>query len=127
MISKLNYLKVNFWWLWLCFVFVVSVIPSQETETSSWLSNFQLDKLFHLLSHAIAIFSALLALTTKQAIKKRNIIITFSVISMIIFGCFIEWVQGNYVTGRMFDLMDIAANTAGDLLGLLLFFYFDKV
>lgn len=46
---------------------------------------------------------------------------------MIIFGCFIEWFQGNYVPGRMFDLMDIAANTTGDFLGLILFFYFNKL
>jgi len=125
-VNLLNYWKPHFWWLWLSFVFVVSVIPSQQTSSSGWISQLHIDKVFHLFSHAIAIFLIGIALKSSKVNLANNIKYTFIVVFMFLFGFFIEWFQGNYILGRMFDVMDIVANTAGDFLGLFFLLYFLK-
>jgi len=126
-VNKLNHrLKPHFWWLWLTFIFVVSVIPSQHTGSSGWINQFQLDKIFHLLSHGIAIFLIAKRLKNLNLSLFNNFKYILALSFTILFGVSIEWFQGNYVYGRMFDVMDIVANTAGDLLGLILFFYFQN-
>lgn len=93
-----------------------------------WVVQFQLDKIFHLLSHAIAIFLILIAFVpakTKLSNNTKQIFYVF--LSMLFFGIFIEYFQQNYITGRMFDVLDIVANILGDFSGLLLFFYSNKV
>lgn len=121
MLDRFKYGKPHFWWLWLCFVFIVSVIPSQQTGNSGWVSQFHLDKIFHLLSHAIAIFFIFAAFIDAKPPIKSNIKLTFGLVFMLLFGIFIELFQANYVQGRMFDIMDIVANITGDVLGLSIF------
>lgn len=80
-----------------------------------------IDKLLHLIIHTILAFIWLniIFIQNNQAINSKLIAIT--VISCVVYGIIIEIFQQLFIDTRKADLLDVIANSAGTLLGFLLF------
>lgn len=98
--------------LWAIFIFVLSVIQVPQPKRDLVIPH--LDKIVHFVLYFILM---ILALKGNTNANLKLGLLTFSVI---IYGVFIELVQHYFVINRFFDFWDIAANTAGTLLGLIL-------
>jgi len=101
-------------------VLLLSLLPAPSQSPFSWTQAFQLDKLFHLLSHASIIILYFYPKINLQNPHINNKQAFISIILLMLFGCGIEVLQKYFITNRHFDWFDILANTAGDLLGLWL-------
>jgi len=102
--------------LWSAFIFIVSLIPGNELPKEDWLDKIHFDKIVH----AVFYFTLLLLMI------RIPVRITFRVLVIIALLCaaqgiLIEFIQGSsLVSGRSFDILDIAANLSGIFIGILL-------
>ncbi len=76
------------------------------------------DKISHLAAYCALSFTLFFALE-KQILSKLNVVIIIFGLSF--YGFFIEILQKYMTESRIFDILDIVANTAGVLLGYLFF------
>jgi VanZ family protein len=101
---------------WFFIVGVLTLMPGSDVPKIGWLNITYFDKIVHVglfggltLSFCLPFFTAPFSLQ-----KKINHFIRIS-LAAIIWGITIEFIQKFYVSGRSFDLLDWAADTAGVL------------
>jgi VanZ family protein len=102
----------RFWWVLglalVALAFYLCLAPNQDIP-----SGFELnDKLSHALGHAA------MALYFSGLVVRRRWWVIF--IALLCFGVAVEFLQHHMNLGREGDPRDVVANSAGDLLGLLL-------
>lgn len=116
-----NVFVLNAWWLWAVVIMLGSIIPAQHLPKFSLINLFSMDKVLHLLCHGILTFLLLTGTKSKQQSILHNKRIWQLVIAVILYGIFIELIQHFLISNRQFDVLDIVANIAGCLIGMLLF------
>lgn len=92
------------------FIFIISVIPIEASLGLSFS-----DKIFHFLIYGILSVTA----TNVFLLKKKRHPHFLSLAYAFLFGLFIELVQ-SFLPYRSFELVDIAANFLGGILGCLI-------
>ena len=103
-----------FFWLSVLAILAVSVAPANTSET---ISRLNLDKVIH--------FIAFLVLTyLLWSAYKLPRPITSSILLLSLFGLLIELVQ-HFVPNRIFSLYDFAADIAGIIAGVILYWFLD--
>lgn len=104
--------------LWAILIFVLCATPGQYIPTEKWLELFGFDKLIH-----ASIFFILLSLVFLKAFKHQQSTFVFVMCFTFIFfyGVILEFMQANYFSNRSADFYDIAANTAGCVIAVLVF------
>lgn len=80
------------------------------------------DKLAHLICYAI--LCLLWARSFSQLALRRAVLLAAAI--ALVYGIGIEFVQGRFIAGRVFDLWDATANGAGALLGIVIFPIIDR-
>ncbi|OAV42998.1 VanZ family protein [Lewinella sp. 4G2] len=103
---------------------LVSLLPSRQLpEIPDWSSLFSPDKVAHF--GAYAIFALLLSVEFHPRGGLRGACLAFLIAAL--FGALMEVLQGVSGTGRSADLIDIAANCIGALIGCLLFLFIHQL
>ena len=103
--------------LWSAFVLILLVIPVKRKTESSFFSLPHFDKAIHLFLFLMLSFLWHQYLVIKyEHIRKRNLIALF--ITVVLYGIMLEYIQ--IWTGRDFDPLDMMANTAGALTGIII-------
>ena len=99
--------------VWATAILVGSVMPSLELPSPTF--TFQ-DKLVHAVAYAV-----LAALCTLSIPRLRRIPAALrSIVLAMTYGILLEIIQGLFIPGRSFDLLDIAANAVGAVLGAVI-------
>lgn len=111
----------NVWWLWAIIILLGSILPGQHFPKFNLIDLFSMDKVLHLLCHGILTFLLLVGTKSKQQSILHNKQTWQLVIAVILYGIFIELIQHFFIANRQFDVLDIVANIAGCLIGMLLF------
>ena len=104
--------------LWAILIFVLCATPGQYLPSEKWLELIGFDKLIH-----ASIFFILLSLAFLKAVKHQQSPFVFMMCFIFIFfyGVVLEFMQANYFSNRSADFYDIAANTAGCVIAVLVF------
>ena len=99
-------------------VLLLSIMPVPAQQGASWVQTFQVDKIFHYLSHAIIILAYFSPkILVKQSFpNNKTLLIAF--LALLMYGVAIEFIQKYAIINRHFDVLDIAANTLGDFTGI---------
>jgi len=97
---------------WLCLITVLLVIPGSRFPKENWLDKIWFDKWVH-----IGLFAILVFLWCRAANRKQVFLIIAGI--AIIYGTGMEFVQKYFVSNRGFELLDILADAAGSILGML--------
>ena len=106
---------------WLILVLLLSLTPGEEMPQHV-VSLVAFDKLMHWFFYGMLTHLWLVGLKKQyySVYLKRNAVwIILS--SVIVLGIIIEFLQGEFVSGRFFEIWDILANIIGCLMGILLF------
>jgi len=110
---------IQYAWLFaVIFVFVFSVLPSSDSQDNGWIQIYQLDKLFHYISHAAIVILYFIPKIIYQKAHLNNKTMLGIFLALLVYGIAIELIQKYIVTNRYFDPLDIAANILGDLTGI---------
>jgi len=103
--------------IWSAFVLILLVIPIKRKKESSFFSFPHFDKAIHLFLFLILGFLWHQYFVIKhENIRKWHIIGLF--ITVVLYGIMLEYIQ--IWTGRDFDPLDMMANTAGALTGIII-------
>jgi hypothetical protein len=108
--------------LWMIFILIVCLLPKKDIETIdfSWLPQ-NADKIVHAGFYIVlAILLSLSIIKYKTSLLKL-VSVTFFI--CVLYGFLIEVLQHFFTTTRHFELMDVAANSAGAVVGLVLVFF----
>lgn len=101
-----------------CLITVLFFIPSQDLPKTQFL---EADKLVHILVYFVLVNLWLLYLYISNEChlqKKRILILLFSIL---LYGIIIEIFQGLFTVSRSADILDVASNLVGSLLGIYFF------
>ncbi|MBN2519725.1 MAG: VanZ family protein [Bacteroidales bacterium] len=109
-------------WFWAILIIVLSVIPYQNklTETTRE-GSIRFDYLEHLI--IFFLLSILFVFWKRKNLKIFNLLFLIYLISGLLFASFMEIVQ-LYIPNRTFNLIDMAYNSAGIIMGLFISFIF---
>lgn len=104
--------------LWAIFIFILCATPGQYIPSEKWLELIGFDKFIH-----ASIFFILLSLVFLKAIKhhQSSFIFVMCFIFAFFYGVILEFMQANYFSNRNADFYDIASNTLGCLIAVLIF------
>ncbi|MBK8952058.1 MAG: VanZ family protein [Chitinophagaceae bacterium] len=97
---------------WLCLITVLLVIPGSKFPKENWLDKLWFDKWVH-----IGLFAMLVFLWCQASNKKKVFYIIATI--AVVYGIGMEFVQQYFVSNRGFELMDIVADAAGSVVGLV--------
>jgi len=118
-ISK-STIRHSTWILWVLIIAVLSFIPGNHLPEIKW-KIISIDALVHFGMYFV--LSILLAFAfvfkNKVNLSKLNLYLILVLVG-IVFGTFVELVQGSFIYQRYFDLLDILANSIGSLVGMLI-------
>ena len=96
--------------LYLAAVSVLFFLPGSAFPQTTWLDKIWFDKWVHVGLFAVLIVAWAWALQDQARVKVL-------VITAVLYGIFIEWVQHNFVANRGFDWTDWMADVAGTAVG----------
>ena len=107
--------------IWLIISIILLTLPGNAIPKEDWLDKIWFDKWVHIGMFFIMVFlwSRALLKNKKKDNKKTTLILLF--ISTLLYGYGMELVQKYFIENRSFDWGDVAADSAGSILGL---FYF---
>jgi VanZ family protein len=110
---------------WLCTSFYLFTLPGDRFPKITWFEKIYGDKIVH-----VGIFTVLIALFLVPFLQNPPVKIKRTAFLLalcgILYGIAIEFIQGNFIPNRSFDLWDIAADTAGSFIPLLLLPFFKQ-
>ena len=105
------------WWvvLWSVIILLLSTMPGVNLP-ESLADLFSWDKLAHCIVYGTQVYLALRYFGRPTAGQTLGVLI-----GSFLYGAAMEGIQYGFFPGRYFELLDIAANAVGSLLGWLLF------
>ena len=109
---------------WVVFIALLTLVPGKALPQIDW--NFlSFDKFIHFSIFSIMTFLG--SVSFKNRLSSTSIIIPLliSLLIAISYGAILEYMQ-SFIPDREFDYADLAANIGGAVVGILLFFYFNK-
>ncbi len=103
--------------VWAILIFVLCATPGQYLPSEKWLELIGFDKFVH-----ASIFFILLSLAFLKAFKHKQPSFVFVMCFVFVFfyGVVLEFMQANYFSNRSADFYDIAANTSGCVIAVLI-------
>ena len=99
-------------------ILILSLLPGDKLPAIDF-TLFEIDKVVHFLFYfilAVLMYYPFFKIKNELIIKR----IVFIVVTGILFGAFIEVIQGTLITNRAFDQLDILANSLGTIIGFII-------
>ena len=106
---------------WLLFITILFFLPGSSFPKQNWFSKIYIDKWVH-----TGVFAVLLFLWRSAFELQLKYYHLLLLIFALLYGFTVELVQKQWVPNRDFDLYDIMADMAGAILGLVVWFWFNK-
>lgn len=115
-------LKYNLVWVlvWAMVILVLSTVGVGVSLPSSWMELFSWDKLAHALIYGVFSFLLINSFFKYYFLPQA---LFFGFIIGVIYGMLMEMVQYLFFPNRLFEMLDIAANTVGSFGSVLLFYF----
>lgn len=104
--------------LYSCVISILFFVPSPKLPKIEISGT---DKIIHSLIHFILINLWLFYLYFKNGFKVKARWILILIVSMLLYGIIIEILQDLFTVSRKADILDVAANFTGSLLGIYFF------
>jgi len=104
--------------VWFIITTVLLSLPGAAFPKGNWLDKTGFDKWVHIGLFALLVFLlcwGILRFTNDE--KKLNRLFLFFSIDSLVYGVIMEFIQGNLIPNRSFDVGDIVADALGCLLG----------
>lgn len=105
----------------LIFFTILFCLPGSAFPKDDWLSEVYFDKWVH-----IGIFTVLLFLWCRALSVKNVIFYIILLISAIIYGFLIEFIQDRFVDNRSWEFGDVVADFIGSICGVLVWHVYKK-
>lgn len=99
---------------WLLIMSVLFVLPGSALPKEHWLDTIHFDKIVH-----IGLFAVLIFLWKSSFNRNSANYNWMLLLSALLYGLLVEFVQLNWVPNRSFDLYDVVADMSGSVVGLL--------
>ena len=99
---------------WLIIMCVLFFLPGSDLPQANWLDAIYFDKWVH-----IGLFAVLIFLWRSSFDLDFNHYNWVLLLSAILYGLSVEFIQKYWVPNRSFDLYDLLADTTGSVLGLI--------
>ncbi len=111
--------SVFLFFLCLLTVIILSCLPGNELPSLSWFSRWHGDKIAHIIMYAALTTLALWSTYQISSSSGWTWQIRLAVlISMILVGAALEYVQGHWIDHRDQDILDLLSNITGSLLAI---------
>lgn len=108
--------------LWLIIVVGLSLTPGNELQRTDWV--FEFDKVVHTGIYALLVHLWLTGLKRQRSNRfLRDKAFPLVIGLSIALGVIIEFLQGAFISGRVFDIYDIIANVIGVFVGTCGFYF----
>jgi VanZ family protein len=107
------------WVIWLLVLSILSLTPGNKLPEIKF-DLFELDKLIHFTFYFILVILMNIGFRLSKNEPFYKSIVLIIVIGILI-GWSIEFVQGEFITNRQFDYLDIFANSLGTVVGMLIY------
>lgn len=98
---------------WLLIMSILFFLPGSAFPSENWLSKIYFDKLVH-----VGLFAILIFLWRSAFDSQSPGYNTILILSAILYGLTVEYIQRYFVPNRDFDLYDVIADTLGSIIGL---------
>lgn len=102
--------------VWGLFILISCALPGNYFPSNNWLSLLSIDKFIHVLMFLI--LNSLIFIALIKHNKNQSLFFIFLLVC-IIYGAFIEWMQGSIFINRSADWKDVVANSVGCLFSFL--------
>jgi VanZ family protein len=103
--------------LWAVLILILCGTPGSYVPSASWMEMLSVDKLVHAgIFFVQATLCFLIVKRSESATSGHYLWLT----ACIFYGVLLEWLQANVFSERSSDIYDMAANTAGCLIALVL-------
>lgn len=106
---------------WFVFITILFLLPGSALPKENWLQGLYLDKWVHL--GFFAIMSFLFAASLKLR-KFFSLLLLF--FATVLYGLCIEFIQKEWIPNRSFDWLDLLADSAGSVVGILVWMVYKK-
>ena len=103
--------------LWAMVIFVLCSLPGRFIPAVSWLELLSFDKWVH--AGVFFVLVSLLSISVKSHQQNKNLIYIYFVVS-VLYGGALEIMQAKVFSQRSADWFDVAANSFGCVMALLL-------
>jgi len=98
------------------------MLPGSDLEADTWWATWHMDKVLHLIAFSGCALTWAIALAKQRRLQGGSRLELFLVGGALVFGMVLEVMQGAWMSGRMFDWMDVAADVLGAGSSLGVFF-----
>jgi VanZ family protein len=106
------------WFIIMCVLFF---LPGSDLPQANWMDAIYVDKLVH-----IGLFAILTFLCRSSFDLDLNHYNWMLLLTAIFYGLAVEFIQKYCIPNRSFDLFDLLADTAGSILGLIVWLRYIK-
>lgn len=116
---KISFKKILPGIIWLIIIVILLSLPGSAFPSKNWMSKIWLDKWVHIfLFGMLTILFCLPLLYNKEKLLLHSImyIIVATLISIMV-GVIMEFVQKYFIPNRSFEILDIAADSIGSIIG----------
>lgn len=112
------------WLIWTGIIAVLSLTPGNRLPVFDF-EWFSIDTAVHIIMYLVLCFLALIGFY-HQKNELSGKVVLYIIVSVIAFGLFIEFLQGNFIYRRFFSWEDFVANSAGAIVGWVAFIGYKK-
>lgn len=116
-------MKYRYWIaiLWAIIILVLCGMPPQDVDKVKFIDFPHIDKVVHFCLYFVMGVLVVAVLSLNGTLKKSKWLLLVSISICFIYGWIIEIFQQVLFTGRSYEVMDIVADTAGAIVGVLLY------
>lgn len=118
MIKKRYWISIA---VWASIILVLCGMPPQDVDKIKFIDIPYLDKLVHFGLYFVLALLIMAILTLNSKLKKSRWANLITILSCLLYGWLIEVMQRAFFPGRSYELMDVVADTAGAVVGVLLY------
>lgn len=115
--------KARYWIsiIWAIVILILCGMPPKDVEAIKFVDIPYLDKIAHFALYLVFGLLVMAVLTLHKRLKASNWIYVIAILICILYGWLIEVLQRAIFPGRSYELMDLVADTAGAVIGVLLY------
>lgn len=124
MVKKRYWLSIV---IWATVILILCGMPPQDVDKVKFFDFPFLDKIVHFGLYFVLALLIMAVLTLNSHLKHSKWTYTITIVVCLLYGWLIEVLQRAFFSGRSYELMDVVADTAGAVLGVLLYKQISKL
>jgi len=116
--------KKSYWLLvtvWAAIILVLCGMPPQDVDKVKFFDLPYMDKIVHFALYFVLAMLVMAVLTLNSHLKTSRWTYIITITICLLYGWLIEVLQRAFFPGRSFEWLDVVADTAGAVVGVLLY------